>query len=149
MRLSNLLAALAMALVTIGQACAGQTTVTLDDHTFEVEVATTPASRERGLMWRVHMAPGHGMLFVFPRSQPRWFWMKNTLIPLDILYFSSDGELVSISHAVQPCRSATCPSYASGKPARYVLELNGGAAKRLDLEVGDMLTLPDEPFAVR
>lgn len=149
MRTSKLLATLAFALFAVAEAHSGQSAVTVGDHAFDVELVTTPASREQGLMWRVHMAPDHGMLFVFPQSQPRWFWMKNTLIPLDILYFSSDRELVSIKHGVPPCRSSPCPAYGSGKPALYVLELNGGVARDLGLEVGDVLTLPDAPITVR
>lgn len=82
-----------------------------------------------------------GMLFVFPREQPLAFWMKNTLIPLDILYFDAQLRLVSVARNVPPCKSAVCPSYPSAGPGQYTLELNAGVAETLGVRRGDALIL--------
>ena len=81
------------------------------------------------------------MLFLFERAEPQAFWMKNTKIPLDILYFDAQRRLVSVSAGVPPCTSPQCPSYPSDGAARYTLELNAGVARRLDVRRGDELTL--------
>jgi uncharacterized membrane protein (UPF0127 family) len=127
-------------------ACATQAagpTVELKGHRFDVELATDPASQQRGLMFRDEMAADHGMLFVFGEMAPRTFWMKNTHIPLDILYFDRDYKLVSASLRTPPCRSAgdDCPIYPSTGPAQYVLELNAGVAEKLGAKAGDKLTV--------
>jgi uncharacterized membrane protein (UPF0127 family) len=113
--------------------------VTLHGHRFSVEIADTVAAREHGLMDRTSMPADHGMLFLFPDAEPRTFWMKDTLIPLDILFFDNAHRLVTIRADVPPCKADPCPTYASGKPARYVLELNAGTAARIDARKGDVL----------
>ncbi|MGN2248255.1 DUF192 domain-containing protein [Frateuria sp. GZRR35] len=122
--------------------------VELHGHQFSTELATDDASRERGLMMRTELAADHSMLFVFPDTQPRWFWMKNTLIPLDILYFDADRKLVSMQLDVPPCKADPCPSYPSDAPARYVLELPAGTARRIGVEQGDELTVDGDIGAV-
>jgi uncharacterized membrane protein (UPF0127 family) len=132
-------------------ACAAQPvtntapTVTLEGHAFTVEIATTPAEQEHGLMDRTSMPAGHGMLFVFPDSQPRTFWMKNTLIPLDILFFDADRHLVTIQADAQPCKADPCQLYPSNESARYVLELNAGTAAKLGARKGDVITFSGMP----
>jgi len=123
--------------------------VELHGHRFTTELATDDASREHGLMMRTELAPDHGMLFVFPDTQPRWFWMKNTLIPLDILYFGADRKLVSMQLDVPPCKADPCPSYPSDTPARYVLELPAGTARRIGVATGDELTVEGDLGTVR
>lgn len=118
--------------------------VSLHGSRFAVELATDEAGRERGLMMRTQLAPDHGMLFVFPDTAPRWFWMKDTLIPLDILYFDADRKLVSMQLDVPPCKADPCSTYPSDKPARYVLELSAGTARRIGARVGDALTVGGE-----
>ena len=80
-------------------------------------------------------------LFIFPNEAPRSFWMKNTRIPLDIMYFDKELEMVSISADTPPCRVTRCPTYPSKSSAMYVLELNAGMAKELGVGEGDKLTL--------
>jgi uncharacterized membrane protein (UPF0127 family) len=87
------------------------------------------------------MAEDHGMLFLFPAESMRSFWMKNTRIPLDILYFDGDLKLVSMSENTPPCRTRNCPAYRSTGPAKYVLELNAGKAAELGLKAGDVMEL--------
>ncbi|UGB37720.1 DUF192 domain-containing protein [Frateuria soli] len=124
-------------------------TVELHGHRFTTELAMDDASREHGLMMRTTLAPDHSMLFVFPDTQPRWFWMKDTLIPLDILYFDADRKLVSMQLDVPPCKADPCPSYPSDAPARYVLELPAGTARRIGAEQGDELTVEGDVGVAR
>ena len=114
-------------------------------HRFSVEYADTPDRRAVGLMHRAAMAADHGMLFAFPQAQPLTFWMKDTLIPLDMLFFDEAHRLVTIRADVPPCQADPCPTYASTAPARYVLELNAGTAAKLDLHKGDVITFSDVP----
>ena len=133
---------MAFGLVMTIQACAAKSpSVELNGKTFSVEVADNDASREHGLMDRTEMAADHGMLFVFDDDVPRAFWMKNTKIPLDMLYFDADRHLVSVQHNVPPCTADPCPAYSSGAPARYVLELNGGEAKKIGVSAGDVIDI--------
>ena len=113
----------------------------LGGKTFSVEIADTQEEHALGLMYRDSMPADHGMIFLFPNEAPRRFWMKNTRIPLDIMYFDKDLKLVSISADTPPCRVSNCPSYSSKAPAQYVLELNAGLAASLGVKVGDQLTL--------
>lgn len=146
MRTISLLGAPLLAAVLACPACAGPATtpdtprVTLGGHAFSVELATTPAEQEHGLMERTSMPANHGMLFVFQDEAPRTFWMKNTLIPLDILYFDAGRHLVAIQADAQPCKADPCKLYPSHAPARYVLELNAGATARLGVRKGDAAT---------
>jgi len=114
--------------------------VELKGERFSVELATTPEDQQLGLMFREHMDADKGMLFIFPSEGMRSFWMKNTRIPLDILYFDDELRLVSVANA-KPCRVQRCPGYPSKGPARYVLELNAGKAAELALKPGDELLL--------
>lgn len=115
--------------------------VELGGQTFSVEIADTQQKQALGLMFRDSMAADHGMLFVFPAEAPRRFWMKNTRIPLDIMYFDKNLKMVSISANTPPCRTRQCPSYPSLAPAKYVLELNAGKASELGVGPGDRMTV--------
>lgn len=101
-----------------------------------VELALDSASQARGLMYRKEMPENSGMLFMFAEEVPLSFWMKNTLIPLDIIYINEQGDVVHIATA-QPCKIQNCPSYPSVYPAKYVLELNAGRAAELGLSPGN------------
>jgi len=115
--------------------------VELGGKTFGVEIADTTDKQALGLMFRDSMPDDQGMLFIFPNEAPRSFWMKNTRIPLDIMYFDKELKMVSISADTPPCKVQRCPGYPSKEPAMYVLELNGGMAKTLGVGKGDKLTL--------
>lgn len=117
------------------------TTVILHGRHVAVELATNEPDRERGLMMRTQLAADRGMLFVFPDTEQRWFWMKNTLIPLDILYFGADRKLVSMQLDVPPCNADPCATYPSDRPAHYVLELSAGAARHIGAHIGDVLKI--------
>jgi len=102
----------------------------------EVEVADTPSAREVGLMNRESLAEDSGMLFDFGAARPVDMWMKNTLIPLDMLFLDETGRVVRIGANAQPLSLDLIPS---GGPVRYVLEINGGAAARFGAAPGDRL----------
>lgn len=122
-------------------ACATDTWVELGGQRYTVEIADDDAERARGLMFRDRLEPGHGMLFIHEREEPRAYWMKNTRIPLDILYFDNALTLVTQRRDVPACTLGDrCPSYTSDAPARYVLELNAGEAARLQLREGATIT---------
>jgi hypothetical protein len=109
------------------------------EHRFEVEIADDDAERARGLMNRESLPDDRGMLFQFEEEAERAFWMKNTLIPLDILYISADGRIVSIARETTPFSEAPIPSYGA---AKGVLEIRGGRAAELGLEPGDRVRHP-------
>ena len=108
--------------------------------TFSVEVARTPRQWSFGLMHVTSMPEGQGMLFVFPNMAPRRFWMKNTRIPLDMLFFDDAGVLVNSLADVPP---RTLSARRSIAPARYVLELNSGSMARFGINGVARLLLPD------
>lgn len=108
---------------------------------FFVEIADDDQERAQGLMFRDEMAADRGMLFIFSREDWRSFWMRNTRIPLDIIYLDEDMKVVSIAADTPPCRTQRCPNYPSTGPAKYVLELNAGQAARLGMGPGDQLSV--------
>ncbi len=121
-----------------GCASAGGSWVEVGGERYRVEVADDDAKRARGLMFRDQMDADSGMLFIHDREEPQAYWMKNTRIALDILYFDDRARLVAQQRDVPPCSAGDrCPSYPSKVPARYVLELNAGHAAKLNLETGD------------
>ncbi len=131
---------LVLALLLSGCASAAHW-VELGGQRYQVEVADDDAERARGLMFRDELAPGSGMIFLHEREEPQAYWMKNTKIPLDILYFDSARKLVAQQRDVPPCSAGNgCPPYPSNAPARYVLELNAGEAAKLKLQAGAELT---------
>lgn len=126
----------------VGACSTTMPTVELRGETYRVEIADDNAERMRGLMYRERMDADAGMLFLFESQGPQAFWMKNTRIPLDILYFDENWKLVGWSLDTPPCSLGDrCPSYPSQAPARYVLELNAGTAARIGAQFGDRLTV--------
>ena len=127
-------------LAVCGCASAGSPWVELAGKRYSVEIADDDAERARGLMFRDTMPVDQGMLFIHEREQPQAYWMKNTRIALDILYFDAARRLVSQQRDVPPCTLGDrCPPYPSNAPARYVLELNAGQAEALGLKDGARL----------
>lgn len=103
-------------------------------HDFNVELAITPPQQERGLMNRTQMDENAGMLFMFPGEDERAFWMKNTLIPLDMVFIKKDGTIHKVHDSAVPNDLTSIPSDG---PVTAVLELNGGIAKKLGIKAGD------------
>jgi uncharacterized membrane protein (UPF0127 family) len=108
-------------------------------HPFTVELATTPAQMEQGLMFRQSLAPDAGMLFDFTTPSVAMMWMKNTLIPLDMLFVDGQGRVVNIHERAVPGSLATI---AAAAPVRAAIELNGGTAARLGIRPGDRVIYP-------
>ena len=106
---------------------------------FTVEQATTPAQQQHGLMFRRSLAPDAGMLFVYGDDRTHSFWMKNTLIPLDILFVKANGEIARIAANTKPLSEESIPSLV---PVRAVLEIPAGRAAQLGVAVGDIVRHP-------
>lgn len=112
--------------------------VTIGQQKFTLEIADDNAERQQGLMHRESMPADHGMIFVFPDAAERQFWMKNTLIPLDILYLDAGGKVVTIRQ-LKPLDETGVRSWF---PARYAIELNEGAAEKAGIRVGHVVEIP-------
>lgn len=108
----------------------------------QVEVVSNPATIQRGLMHREHLPPDHGMLFVFATDRVRSFWMKNTLIPLDMLFVRENGSIAGIERNTTPL---SLDSRSVGLPTRYVLELNGGWTEKYGVEPEAVLKIENLP----
>ena len=121
------------------QALAQRLDICFKQNCFNVTVAETEAERTRGLMFRTKLDCQQGMLFVFGSQDIYGFWMKNTLIPLDIIWIDKDKRVVFIKRSAQPCREEECPVIYPEAEAVYVLELNAGVSNDIGLEVGDSL----------
>ena len=106
---------------------------------FTVELAATPQARARGLMHRRTLPRGSGMLFVYPRPQRVTFWMKNTLIPLDLVFADATGTVRHVHHMARPHDETPIPG---GGPVRFVLEINGGLARDMGLTPGTQMRHP-------
>ena len=121
--------------------------VRIEDNYFQVMLAKTEPQREKGLMGVKELDKDKGMLFIFDKEGIYPFWMKNTLIPLDIIWINSDGIVVFISQNVQPClpaqagKTLICPNVIPPATAKYVLEVNAGICEEIGLKRGDHLEL--------
>jgi uncharacterized protein len=115
--------------------------------TVNLEVANSPEERERGLMYRESLAKNHGMVFVFEAPAVQSFWMKNTLIPLDMVFVSENGTVLNVEHAdTQPNASdSELRSYQSDGEAKYVVEMRRGFADRVGIEPGTKLVFESSP----
>ncbi|BFU93861.1 MAG: conserved protein of unknown function [Nitrospira sp.] len=126
-------------------------TTEADDHVVQIrlpngtiinaEIADTQRKRAEGLMFREHLPRDRGMLFTFEQAQPWTFWMKNTKIPLDIIWMNEKKQVIHIAPRVPICTRTDdgCPQYQPNHPALYVLELGSGEAERLKIERGAKL----------
>lgn len=110
----------------------------LGTQTVTLEIADEPAERSKGLMFRSSLAADRGMIFVFPDEQERGFWMKNTYLPLDIIYIDAAKRIVSIKQ-MKPHDLSSTPSDG---PAMFAIELNAGRAAQLGLSVGQVVDIP-------
>jgi uncharacterized membrane protein (UPF0127 family) len=121
-------------------ACREQSTITIQtergDVSFRVEVAATPEKRELGLMYRRDLPTTHGMLFIFPAERVNSFWMKNTPLPLDMIFISRERKIVGIVHETVPF---SLDGRTVSVPSQYVLEINGGLSRRYGFKTGDVV----------
>jgi uncharacterized membrane protein (UPF0127 family) len=142
------IAVTALLLLVAAQSAAGPSapladrgTVTLPNGAiYAVEIPRTPEARQRGMMFRSDVPPRTGMLFVFDAAGRHAFWMKNCLVPLDLIWLDESKQIVAILSEAPPCKADPCPIYQFDAPSRYVLEIAGGAARREGLTIGQTLT---------
>ncbi len=112
-------------------------TVCFEDSCIDVELATTPNERIMGLMNRTNLPENMGMLFIFDEKDIYKLWMKNTLIPLDMIWLDENGKIIYIEKKVQPCYEPTCSAFFPESSSKYALEVNGGYTERHKINVGD------------
>ncbi|VAW22687.1 FIG007785: exported protein [hydrothermal vent metagenome] len=138
-----MMGAMALLLISLTAACADENTATIitanGPVSFKVELATTQSERARGLMFRQELAVDAGMLFDFGEEREVAFWMRNTFIPLDMIFIAADGTIKSIHPNARPQDSTAIPSQF---PVRFVLEIPGGRAAAAGIRVGDRLEHP-------
>ena len=115
--------------------------VCFGEQCYGVELAKTSQEIERGLMYRASLDKDKGMLFDFGGAGIHKFWMKNTLISLDIIWIGADKKIIFISNNISPCIKDPCPLYGPDFSARYVIEVNGGEMKRLGAKIGDTVKI--------
>ena len=138
--LTNVLLSPTLELKNRGKVC-------FDKNCFNVEVAKTNEELEKGLMFRQQLGENNGMLFVFSKEAIYPFWMKNTLIPLDMIWINSENKIVFIKHNAEPCPSAQtsketdCKNINPEVKAKYVLEINSGISEKLGLKAGDVVNI--------
>ncbi|MBZ5587088.1 MAG: DUF192 domain-containing protein [Acidobacteriia bacterium] len=132
--------AIAAALAPVQPVC-----VAPDGFRVSLELAVTDQERQNGLMFRDSVPADHGMLFLFDVDSRVAFWMKNTFIPLDMIWLSTSGEVVDVHTHVQPCRFDPCPNYEPSRPGRAVLEVNAGFADAHGVRPGSLLQFRDVP----
>ncbi|WIY54078.1 DUF192 domain-containing protein [Devosia sp. YIM 151766] len=145
LHLRNFARASALSLAIVGAAatlagCSDETRLIIHggggEHVFNVEVVDTPESRARGLMYVQELAPDAGMLFDFKGEQRVSFWMRNTFIPLDMIFIAADGTVRNIHVNARPHDTTSIPSEG---PVQYVLEIPGGRSVELNLSAGDIV----------
>ena len=110
---------------------------------YRIEVVRTPEEQAQGLMFRESLPPKTGMLFPFADKGVHHFWMKNTMIPLDMIWMDADGRVLFISADTPPCKADPCPSYGPETPAANVLEIAGGKAAAEKVVVGSVVRFKD------
>ncbi|MDD3149038.1 MAG: DUF192 domain-containing protein [Candidatus Riflebacteria bacterium] len=122
-----------------------ETVASLAGHELRIMLARSFEEKALGLMYYERLAENLGMLFVYPAPRSMAFWMKNTMIPLDLIFLSENLEISEMIENMEPgygLPEATLPRYVSTSPAQYALELNAGMIKKLDLKIGDRLEIP-------
>jgi len=112
--------------------------VCINKSCFDVEVVSKDEDRYRGLQHRTSLEKDHGMLFIFPTSRKHGFWMKDTLISLDMIWLDYSRRVVHIEKDVPPCTKDPCPSYIPIQKALYVLEINAGMVEEKNIMIGQM-----------
>ncbi len=138
-RLKNLTVILGLSLYLGGCGASQANRVCFKTKCFQVELAATSETQTQGLMFREHLPPNEGMLFLFAKEARYGFWMKNTYIPLDIIWIDQNKKVVFIKENARPCQQDDCLIMRPPAKARYALEVNAGAAKDTGLDIGDQL----------
>ncbi len=127
-------------LLPVGCSQPEQGKVCFKDKCFNVEIVREGKKYSQGLMFRTRLGHDKGMLFISEKEENYGFWMKNTYIPLDIIWIDRAEAVVFIKENAQPCKSDPCPAFRPPKKTKYVLELNAGAVEDMGLNLSDKLT---------
>ena len=135
------LSSLLMILLLIFGCTSQQNSVCFDKTCFEVELAITSEERAQGLMFREGLEDDEGMLFIFDELGTHKFWMKNTLVNLDIIWINDKMEVVHINKNTPICKEDPCPTYGPDEKVKYVLEINSGLSDKLNIFVGDFIDI--------
>jgi len=120
----------------VGKAC-------INSNCFAIEFAENDFQIRKGLMFRESLADDNGMLFVFDKEAIYPFWMKNTKIPLDIIWINKNKKIIFISENTQPCKNINCPQVNPQKDAKYVLEINSGLCQKFNIKIGNEVKIYD------
>ena len=131
-------------LLSVGCNSSQASKVCFEEQCFAVEVMRTPEEQRKGMQHRTSMAEDEGMLFAFNYDGLHAFWMKDTLIPLDIIWINAQGEVVFVVPNAKPCMQERCPSYKPAELARYVLEIKGGLAEKMGISDGNIVEMDFE-----
>jgi uncharacterized protein len=126
-------------------AAAGPRVILPSGAAYRVEIARTPEEQAQGLMFRESLPSRSGMLFLFPDVAPHKFWMKNTMIPLDMIWMDALGKVIFVSADTPPCKADPCPNYGPDSPAASVLEIAGGMAAKEKVTVGSRIRFEEIP----
>jgi len=124
---------LAFVLISALKKTSPESNICLKGNCFNVTIADTSEKRERGLMFVDKMLENEGMLFIFEQKGIYPFWMKNTLIPLDIIWLDENQNVVFVKENAQPCKAESCESFVPNATAKYVLEINAGLTNKLNI----------------
>jgi uncharacterized protein len=119
------------------------TQVCLKDNCFQMELATDDYERAHGLMFRDHLDQDKGMLFIFDKEGVYQFWMKNTRIPLDIIWLNKEKKVVFINEKAKPCQQIICPIINPKVAAQYVIEINAGLVENMGFKIGDEISIQE------
>ena len=111
--------------------------ICFENKCFEVEIADTAEKKRVGLMNRKYLDPDSGMLFIFDQAGIYNLWMKNTLIPLDMVWIDESNKVIFIKENAEPCKTEQCESFGSDEKALYILEINGGLVEEIELKIWD------------
>jgi uncharacterized membrane protein (UPF0127 family) len=130
-------------LPTPAPAVSGPRVILPSEAVYKVEVARTPEQQAQGLMFRESLPANSGMIFLFPEGGVHKFWMKNTMIPLDMIWMDPQGKVLFVSSNTPPCKADPCPNYGPDAPASSVLEIAGGMAKKERVEAGNAIRFVD------
>lgn len=129
---------IAILLSLIFQGCAYQSQVCFEQTCFQVEVVQTEEDVQKGLMFRSALEENSGMLFIFKDNRRHSFWMKNTLISLDMIWMDHTRKIIHIEENVPPCKADPCPTYTPAESASYVLEVNAGRVAKDGIQLGNV-----------
>lgn len=136
-----ILVAISLALILISFGKEKENRVCFKNNCFKVELADNSEERSRGLTFKEKLEEDRGMLFIFDKEGEYPFWMKNTLVALDIIWLNENREVVFISENAQPCEEDFCLDINPAQNAKYVLEINGGISKQIGLKINDEIDL--------